>query len=273
MEITLNSGKDLVTGELLGNNILDIYNCSDFNQLWEAYKKQVEYFVKYCTIQEEIEYVEAGKDCGFLFISILYDDCIEKGESLLSGGVRYLDGTLESYGNTNTADSLLAIKKAIFEDKIITLPDLVKAMQVNYNGYEDLRRKLLTYPKYGNDDNAADEMAKLVHEHICLSAIAAKEYTNHHSYLVVVINNNANSVLGKHTVATPDGRLQHTFLANANNPTRGMDKNGLTAMLNFLVKLDTSIHAGNVQNLKFSKEMFGIMRNKMGFLKKAAARQ
>ena len=116
---------------------------------------------------------------------------------------------------------------------------------------------MLDAPKYGNDHDGADAMAQMVHEHICReTAKAGKKYTNLHSYLTVTINNNANTVLGKHTAASPDGRLAHTFMANANNPFNGNDKNGLTAMLNSLVKLDPTIHAGCVQNIKFSKQMF-----------------
>ena len=74
--------------------------------------------------------------------------------------------------------------------------------------------------------------------------------------MTVTINNNANTVLGKLTSASADGRLENTFMANANNPYNGNDQNGLTALLNSLVKLDSSIHAGCVQNMKFSKQMF-----------------
>ena len=81
--------------------------------------------------------------------------------------------------------------------------------------------------------------------------------------MVVVINNQANTVLGRHTGASADGREAFRFMANANNPSGGMDKNGITAMFNSLVKLDTSIHAGAVQNMKFSREMFTKMQDKL----------
>jgi pyruvate-formate lyase len=77
------------------------------------------------------------------------------------------------------------------------------------------------------------------------------------SYLVVIINNHANSVLGRHTGASADGRGAGEPMSNANNPTSGNDRSGATAFLRSLVKLDPTIHAGAVQNMKFGREMFG----------------
>lgn len=264
LEVTLNNGHDIHTGEQLAPEWGGIEDFQTFDELFDVYKKQCAYFLKYLAIQEETEYKIANQDCAFLYFSLLYDDCIERGRALLDGGIRYLGGTLESYGNINTADSLTAVKKLVYQEKSIDAGTLLKALKSNFTGYEEVRSKLLDAPKYGNDHDEADAMAQMVHEHICTeTAKAGKKYTDLHSYLTVTINNNANTVLGKHTGASPDGRLAHTFMANANNPFHGNDKNGLTAMLNSLVKLDPSIHAGCVQNIKFSKQMFSEYRDKV----------
>lgn len=264
LEVTLNNGHDIHTGEQLALECGNIEDFQTFDELTDAYKKQCAYFLKYLAIQEEAEYKIANQDCAFLYFSLLYDDCIERGKALLDGGVRYLGGTLEAYGNINTADSLTAIRKLVYQEKSIEPGTLLKALKSNFAGFEEVRRKLLDAPKYGNDHDEADAMAQMVHEHICTeTAKAGKKYTDLHSYLTVTINNNANTVLGKHTGASSDGRLAHTFMANANNPFNGNDKNGLTAMLNSLAKLDPSIHAGCVQNIKFSKQMFSDYRDKV----------
>lgn len=257
LEVTLNNGHDIHTDEQLAPEWGSIEEYASFEELLEVYKKQCEYFLKYLAVQEEKEYEAAGRECAFLYFSLLYDDCIERGRSLLNGGARYLGGTLESYGNVNTADSLTAIKKLVYEEKKIRPDTLIKALKSDFRGYEEVRDMLLLAPKYGNDDDTADEMAVTVHEHICRAASeAGRKYTNLSSYLIVIINNNANTVLGKHTSASADGRMAHTFMSNANNPFNGNDTKGLTALLNSLVKLDPSIHAGCVQNMKFSKQMF-----------------
>lgn len=257
LEVTLNNGHDMHTDEQLAPEWGSIEDYTSFDELVETYKRQCEYFLKYLAIQEEKEYQTAGRECAFLYFSILYDDCIERGRGLLDGGVRYLGGTLESYGNINTSDSLAAIRQLVYEEKKIAPKTLLKALKSNFQGYEDVRDMLLAAPKYGNDDDAADGMARMVHDHICQAAArAGKQYTDLSTYLIVIINNNANSVLGKHTSASADGRMAHTFMSNANNPFNGNDANGLTALLNSLSKLDPSIHAGCVQNIKFSKQMF-----------------
>lgn len=257
LEVTLNNGHDILTGECLAPEWGSLEDYSSFDELLQVYKKQCTYFLKYLAIQEELEYKVSGQECAFLYFSLLYDDCIERGKALLDGGVRYLGGTLEVYGTINTADSLMALKELVYDKKVISPSTLLAALKCNFCGYEDVREKLLKSPKYGNDDDRVDNIAKLIHEHVCNETIrAGKENTQLDNYLTVTINNNANTVLGKLTSASADGRLENTFMANANNPYNGNDQNGLTALLNSLVKLDSSIHAGCVQNMKFSKQMF-----------------
>ncbi len=108
-----------------------------------------------------------------------------------------------------------------------------------------------------------------VHEHICHTVRDQRKKTNLHSYLVVIINNSANTLMGRWTAASADGRKARVSMANGNNPTGGMDKKGVTAMLNSLVKLDPSIHAGAVQNMKFSPAMFSTHRDKLKALLQA----
>jgi len=256
LEITMNNGIDSCTGMKAGLALGDCNSFHTFDDLLSAYKKQIEYFVDQLALQEDLEYQFAGQEGAFLFFSILFDDCIEKGEAIFSGGIRYLGGTLEAYGNTNTADSLLAIKKAVFEDKILNLNQLHEALLSNFAGHEKLRIQLTNYPKYGNDHEQADAMHLDIHNHICNYTRDQRFKTRLHNYMIVLINNHANTILGRKTIASADGRKAYTYMANANNPSGGFDKNGITAMMNSLVKSDIEIHAGAVQNFKFSSETF-----------------
>jgi pyruvate-formate lyase len=115
---------------------------------------------------------------------------------------------------------------------------------------------MLDQPKYGNDIEVADEMLIQVHNHVCNYARSRNRHVGLHSYLVVNINNHANAILGRHTGASPDGRESGTPMANANNPSSGFDRNGITAFLNSIAKPSIDIHAGSVQNMKFSKEVY-----------------
>lgn len=256
LEVVLNNGKDPLSGKSMGIETGDAKKFTDFNELLEAYKKQVTYTVEALAEQEELEYKIAGENASFLFLSLLYDDCLEKGKGLFSGGIRYLGGTLETYGNTNAADSLTAIKTLVYDEKKITMEKLLEILNANFAGYEKERMLLLAAPKFGNDDAVADDVAKMHHEFICNLIRNQKKRTNLHSYLAVIINNSTNTTFGLYTGASPDGRKAGEPLANANMPSAGSDKNGITAVMNSQVKLNPSIHAGSVQNVKFSKELF-----------------
>jgi pyruvate-formate lyase len=256
LEVTLHEGVDPVTGQPLGIATGALDSFTSFERLWEAYCRQVEVHVEALALQEKIEYEVVGRTSPFLFLSLLYDDCLERGLPIFQGGVRYLGGTLETYGNIDAADSLSAIKKLVYDEGSCTLRQIVAACDANFEGHEALREELQRAPKFGNDDDEADSMAQRVHNHVCQSASSQAQKVGLDSYLAVIINNWANALFGKTTAASPQGRLAGETLANAINPSPGMDRNGVTAVLNSLVKLDPAIHAGAVHNMKFSKSIF-----------------
>ncbi len=263
LEVTLHGGIDPVTGRAMGIATGDVRGFRTFEELWSAYCRQVEYHVAALALQEKIEYDVVEETSPFLMLSLLYDDCLERGRAIFSGGVRYLGGTLEAYGNINASDSLVALKKWAYDKRRYTLQEVVAACDANFEGYEALRMDLQRGPKFGNDDDEADGMAQRVHNHVCQVAMEQAGRVGLHSYLVVIINNWVNALFGKTTAASPDGRLAGETLANAVNPSPGMDRNGVTAFLNSLAKLDANIHAGAVQNMKFSKSLFTRRRAKL----------
>ncbi|MHB8579268.1 MAG: pyruvate formate lyase family protein [Ignavibacteriaceae bacterium] len=263
LEVTLHNGKDPLTNRIIGLQLGEFKDFKTFNKLWNSYKKQVEFFVHLAAQQEELEYKVASEIAPFLFMSMLYDDCLERGKGIFEGGIRYLGGTFETYGNTNTADSLTAIKELVYEKKTISQNELINAVDSNFEGYNKIHKLLLNSPKYGNDNDKADKMLLKVHNHICNYVRDQISITNLHSYLVVIINNSANTLMGHQTSASPDGRLCGTFMNNGNAPSGGSDKEGITAMLNSITKPSTAIHAGAVQNMKFSKELFNEKREKL----------
>lgn len=264
--VTLNRGVDPTRGSSMGMPAETIGSLETFDDLYSAYKKQIEAHVKVLAEQEYLEYQIAGQTAPFLYFSLLFDDCIERGKAIFDGGIKHLGGTLESYGNSNTADSLLAIKKLVYEDEKFSLDELVEMLNKNFVGYERERRMLLEAPKYGNDNDEADAMLCDVNEHIFSVTRQQREHTGLDSYLIVVINNNANTVMGRYTGASPDGRLAGSPMNNGNAPSSGMDKNGVTAFLNSIVKPRTDIHAGATQNMKFSTDLFRHHRDKINIL-------
>jgi pyruvate-formate lyase len=269
LEVTIFNGHDIVTRRTTGVKTGDFEDYRSFDDFFEAYKKQVNHFIENLAEQEALEYVIAGEEAPFLFMSLLYDRCIEVGKPLLDDGVLYLGGTLETYGNTNTADSLLAIKQLVFEDKSISPSCLKDMIQNNFKGFEKERNLLLNVAKYGNNDEQADEMYLKVHHHVCETTKSMSEKIGLHSYLVVNINNSANTILGRKTAASADGRMAYTSMANGNAATPGMDQGGITSYLNSITKPEPGIHAGYVQNLKLTPDLFRNHFDKVKALLKA----
>lgn len=251
------------------NQAIERQNCESFEELFAAYCAIVEKTAAALAVQEKLEYDFAAETAPFLMYSLLLDDCIARSRPFLSGGVRYLGGTLETYGNINTADSLTAIRRAVFEEKSISFSRLREALRNDFKGYERERRILRKCPKFGNDLDEADAMAIRVHEHICNFVRAQAKKVGLDSYLVVIINNNANSGMGACTGASADGRGAGEPMANANNPSGGADQCGVTAFLNSLVKLDCTLHAGAVQNMKFSRSLLTEHRQQFEMLMQA----
>ena len=256
LQLALHNGVEPLTKQAMGLRTGDPAGFKTFEDLWAAYAQQVEFVVAPLALQEKIEYQVLGQEAPFTLLSLLSDDCMARGRPLLDGGIRYLGGTLEAYGNTNTADSLAALEHCVYRTKKYTLAQVLAACDADFRGFESLRHDLQEAPKYGNDDPVADAMVERVHRHLCELTRDQAEVAGLHSYLIVIINNSANTVFGRVTAATPDGRRAGEAFANANNPFFGMDRKGPTAFLNSLAKLDPAIHAGAVQNMKFSRSLF-----------------
>lgn len=180
------------------------------------------------------------------------------------GGLYHLGGTVETYGNITTSDSLTAIKEVVFDQKRFSLTKLVEMLDADFAGYEKERQMLIKAEKFGNDYEDADRIAVEVHEHVCNAVRNQRSKTRLDSFLVVAINNNMNVLLGGVTGATADGRRTGKYLSNGISAYSARDKEGVTALMKSMAKMDTSIHAGGNQNLKFSAGMF---RNNMAQIK------
>ncbi len=154
---------------------------------------------------------------------MLYDDCIERGKSLVGGGARIKGGLIETYGMVNAADSLTAIKSLVYERKLMTLEQMLAVLDADFNGFEREYRLLRLAPKYGNDDSAADAMLCAVSDHVARVTHAQAKRIGLDYFLIVNINNHMNIGLGAQTGASAEGRRSGAPLANGNTPTAGND--------------------------------------------------
>lgn len=258
LTLYMNGGVDPMDGIRKNRDIpckpLDSYKT--FEEFYEGYKRLLDYYMDLSIQGQYYSYEVMNRDVSFLFTSILMDNCMDRGKSLLDGGVKYLGGTNEIYGSINASDGLWAINDLVFRRKKYTLSQIGEAMLANFQGYEELRADLWACDKYGNDLETADGLATDLYEYVAKGVRDRGIEAGMQYFLVVISNNQLNTEWGRTTGASPDGRYAGQFMNPANNPQGGANQSGPTAMLNSLAKIDARYHAGSVQNIKFSPTFF-----------------
>lgn len=258
LNIFMNDGIDPMDGKdkTGGFSLKSLASYGSFDEFYQGYKEFLDYYLDLSANAQYHSYEVMSEHVSFLFNSILMDDCIERGKALLDGGVRYLGGTNETYGNINTSDSLTAVKHLVFDTKRYSLEMMNRAMTANFEGFEDLRKDCLKCDKYGNDLDTADAMANDLYEFVAKGVRERGIRLGMQYFLIVISNNQLNTEWGKRTSASADGRLSGMYMNPANGPQGGADQSGPTALLNSLSRFDARYHAGSVQNIKFSPAMF-----------------
>jgi formate C-acetyltransferase len=187
------------------------------------------------------------------FNSAILNDCIEKGKDINEGGARYTK-LMAAFpiGMVNTGNSLTALKKLVFEDKVVSMKEVLEALRVNFEGKEEIRKVLLHTPKYGNDDDTADSMVNEVFKMV--KDAVYPHYTNPWGDTVTCayLGVTAHYFHGQTTGATPDGRMACTPYADGSlSAYPGTDRKGPTAVIKSATKVDFSLALATLLNLKF----------------------
>ncbi|MHA1131898.1 MAG: pyruvate formate lyase family protein, partial [Candidatus Helarchaeota archaeon] len=237
IEFVLFNGKDLETGQQYAPETGDPLQFKSWDEFWAAYKKQIEFSVKKITEIYNIADANRAKFEPTPYLSLLVDGCIEKGLDVVEGGAIYNFMTVEGIGFATAVDSLLAIKKLVYETQMISLNEIIEAIKVNYEGKEALRQTLLNKaPKYGNDDDYADALAKDVND-LWTKEVTKYETPTHKRYRAGYLSWNYWVAYGPIQSATPDGRQKGTYLSNGICPSAGADTNGPTSVIKSVGKV------------------------------------
>lgn len=255
LEITLNNGTDPRTRKLLGLKTGDPTKFKNFDELLNAFKEQLEYFInikiKGNLIIERIwaKYLPAP------FISILVDDCILKGKDYNNGGARYNSSYIQGVGMGTITDSLSSLKFNVFENKKISMHELLETLKNNFQENEKIRELFLDEtPKYGNDDNKADDLLKKVFE-MYFDAIDGRPNTKGGCFRVNLLPTTCHVYFGSVIGATPDGRFAYKPLSEGISPVQGADRNGPTAVIKSASKIDHLRTGGTLLNQKFTPKI------------------
>jgi len=264
VEAALHNGRCAVSKQLIGVATGPLETFDTFEKFYEAVKQQVRYVAPMLAKFQAIEYDVERRQAAFLMFSLVTDDCISRGISVVDGGARYRGACVEGFGFTNAGDSLAAIKRLVYDQKAMTLEHLVAALDANFVGYEKERALLLAVPKFGNDDAATDRMVVDFTSFICDEMMDAGKQAGLDYLLISSVNPGAYSQ-GYEAAASADGRRCGDPYAIGNSPTAGRDVSGITALLNSIARTNPE-NGGFITNLKFSKDFFAQQRAKLDAL-------
>ncbi len=255
LEITLNNGVDARTGKKIGIETGDPAEFGSYEELFEAFRKQLDYFINIKIDGNNIIERLYAEQLPVPFLSLLIDDCIANGRDYNDGGARYNTDYIQGVGLGTTTDSLTALKYNVFEKRLITMKRMLDVLKSNYEGQESLRQRLLNKtPKYGNDDNYADQVMKSVFE-AYFEAVDGRPNTKGGQYRINLLPTTVHIYFGKTVKATPDGRKAGEPLSEGVSPVQGADHKGPTAVIKSASKIDHVRTGGTLLNQKFTPQL------------------
>jgi formate C-acetyltransferase len=251
LEITLNNGVDPLSGELVGIETGDPRTFATYEDLYAAFCRQLEYVVN---LKIEVNnYIERmyAKYCPAPFLSVVIADCIDRGRDYYNGGPRYNTNYIQCCGIGTVTDSLSAIKTHIYTQNTLSWDQLLDALAANFAEAEPLRLKLFNKtPFFGNDDDRADTIMQQVYESL-FTAIDGKPNTKGTGYHLNMLSTTCHVYFGKMLGATPNGRFAHMPASDGTSPSHGADRNGPTAVIKSLAKMDQVKSGGTLLNQRF----------------------
>jgi pyruvate formate-lyase/glycerol dehydratase family glycyl radical enzyme len=255
LEITLNNGVDPRTGHRIGLETGDPAQFETFEDLFEAYQKQLNYFVDIKIRGNNVVERLYARYMPAPFLSLLIDDCIAKGKDYHDGGTRYDTSYIQGVGMGTMADALTAIKYHVFDQEILTMEELLAALRDNFEGNERMRQMLLNKtPRYGNDDDYADEVMVSVFN-AYFNAIDGRKNTRGGTYRINLLPTTVHVYFGSVIGATPDGRKAELPLSEGISPVQGADRRGPTAVIKSVAKMDHVRTGGTLLNQKFTPQL------------------
>ncbi|TDT61287.1 glycyl radical protein [Fonticella tunisiensis] len=270
-ELTLNDGYDKRTGHTLLSGNGRLRDFKDYESLWRAWEKNIAYYTKLSVALDKIadtnllEYPD-------IFCSSLIDNCIERAKTAKEGGAVYDIVSGLQVGLANAANSFAALKKLVYEDKILTLEEVERALDTNFEGVEGerIRKLMLKAPKYGNDIDYVDSIAVDIYNSY-IKEITKYKNTRYGkgpiggNYGLSTSGISSNVPMGAVTGATPDGRKAYTPAAEGASPVQGTDYKGPTSVFKSVTKLPTILMTGGqLLNIKFSPDL---LSDEVGFEK------
>jgi pyruvate formate-lyase/glycerol dehydratase family glycyl radical enzyme len=256
LELTLNNGFDKMTNKLVGLETGYAHEYMCFEDLMKAFKLQVNYFADIKIRGNNVIEKTFAIWLPVPFLSLLVEDCISSGKDYNGGGARYNTSYIQGVGLGSITDMLTSIRYNIYDNKKFGWAELTKALDADFNGFEKLQYEMIyNTPKFGNDDDYADQQAIAVFE-IYHDSVNGRPTSRGGIHRINMLPTTCHVYFGSVTGATPDGRKAHKPLSEGISPSQGVDNQGPTSVIKSASKIDQLRTGGTLLNQKFSPQFF-----------------
>ncbi len=254
-EITLHNGTDPLTGKKIGLKTGNPSEFKNFEEILTAFKKQLNHFIDIKIKGNNLIDSIIKENLPVPFLSLLIDDCIANGKDYNAGGARYNTSYIQGVGLGTLTDVLTAIRYHVFDRKKYTMKQLLEATAADFAGYDELRNDLLNHtPKYGNDDDYADEQAVRVFN-LFYEAVNGRPTVKGGQFRINMLPTTSHVYFGSVTGATADGRKAQKPLSEGISPFQGADRKGPSAVIRSAAKIDHLKTGGTLLNQKFNPSL------------------
>jgi formate C-acetyltransferase len=261
LEITLNNGRDPRTGKAIGIETGDPRTFETFDDLMAAYKRQLRHFIDIKVRGNNVIERLWALYLPTPFLSLLIDDCIERGTDYHDGGARYNTSYIQGVGLGSLTDTVTAIKYHVFDERTMSMQELLQALEDDFTGHEKTRLVLRDRtPKYGNDDDYADDIMRELFE-AYFETVDGRKNTKGGTYHINLLPTTCHIYFGSVVQATADGRTAGEPLSEGVSPVQGADRHGPTAVCRSVGKMDHARTGGTLLNQKLTP---GLLRGEQG---------
>ncbi len=256
LEVTLNNGTDPLSGKQIGIKTGDPRKFASFEELMNAFEKQLKYFIDIKILGNNIIDNLFASQMPVPFLSLFIDDCVANGKDYNAGGARYNTSYIQGVGMGTITDCLTSIQYHVYDKKDITIYEMMTALKNNFTKQEELRHSLIyDTPKYGNDDDYADvnlvKVFDLYHD-----AIDGRPTMRGGIYRINLLPTTCHIYFGSKTGALPDGRKAKEPVSEGISPAQGADHQGPTSVIKSAAKIDHIRTGGTLLNQKFTPSFF-----------------
>ena len=254
-QLALFNGFDQYSGKQIGLKTGEAKEFKTFDELWTAFKKQLEYFVDIKIRGNNVIEKLYAENMPAPCLSVVTNDCISKAKDYNAGGARYNTSYIQGVGIGTVTDCVAAVKYNVYDKKNFTMEELLEAMEHDFQGYDMIYHMVHDKsPQYGNDDDYADKIMQDIFE-LYRTTITGRPDMRGGEYRIDMLPTTCHVYFGDVILATANGRKAHKPVSEGISPEKSADTHGPTAVIRSCAKMDHLATGGTLLNQKFTPDV------------------